>query len=152
MKLEFDPEHNNRVIKKTYVNASGQPMMEVSFSYDPLSFTEKYFEDGILSQEVISSCNEHWLDEAVIINCYSPGGNVKGGWCMKFKNDYDKSGRIKRRTIRISSDTPELIPKFNPKSQEYFYMSNGLLINRSSYSVVDDKEYKQGVLFNYKFW
>lgn len=151
VKLEFDTAHN-RLLKKTYVNALGKPVMEVSFTFDPFGFTEKYYKDGILSEEVISSCDGHRFDEAIVINCYSPDGSRQGGWKMKFDNSYDKFGRIKKRSIRTSSDTPELIPQFNPKRQEYFYMSNGLLVNKSSYSSIDDKEFKQAILFNYTFW
>lgn len=152
VKLDFDDQH--RPVRHAYVDTAGKICSEMLLSYNESSFEpsiviQKFYSSKGAWSEVTSYCDEKGMEENVISRFHGSDSSIRTSE-TKYRNTYDKSGRIKKRIVANTfTDAPE---KRTIWREEYFYMSNGLLASKKTYKTLNGQDFEWGELFNYKFW
>lgn len=150
-KIEYDS--NNRVTKKVLRNSAGKKVFEVRFTFDPNTQIERHYsiiDSNYLEMNIIyeTGCIEKKTTYSHLYN-----GELDT-WVYTYKNHFDQSGKIKSRSVTREGDPPEIAKYLNLYfgSEEFQYMKNGLLLNKTSRDLNDDTGRISRQIFDYKFW
>lgn len=124
-KLEYDAK--NRVVKKSTTYYDVQPKSEINISYDPLVEKEnQYTREGKRESEYQNHYETSNLTSKFTGTRFSDNGQKESNWDYRYKNVFDKNGRL---FSRRSTQGMELI-----QLMEYEYNDKGLLIKRTTKS------------------
>ena len=150
VKLEYDDK--NRIVRKTKTNAAGIKYFEVVYGFDPLMETNKSYNKDTTILDMTLYYDVLYIEKKSLSTFHYANGKTKS-WNYTYKNNFDRSGKIKRRIIsgEFYPENPDT-PNIYFREQEYQYSSTGLLIKRLSSNRSDNTAWLFALVFDYKFW
>lgn len=144
---------SNRITKKTFTRHKGLLALETTFSYDPLIQNDTWYIGDSISNKTVCHYDVPYIENERLSTGFPNQLNVHSEH-FYYKNAYDKYGRIKRRSIKMNTEPVEVDPHmvFYFKDEAYDYMSNGLMMKKTSTNPIDGSPRMSAFIFDYKFW
>ncbi|MEO7523447.1 MAG: hypothetical protein ABIT58_05095 [Ferruginibacter sp.] len=147
IKFEFDSI--GRKIKSSYY--SYKILHQLEISYDALVETNTLLYPDSSRQVSSWYFDDRGMENGISSSRFARDGEVLDLSVYRFKNKYDKDGKLTGRKIKMVSD-PAVSTELYLKNEEYRYLESGLLASSSSYNKSAGKRHGTTWLYDYKFW
>lgn len=151
--LLFVYDTTNHLIIKTGTSTSGKVSYACTYNYKTFTETDTFLYSNGYTTVGIAHVDLPFIEKDIKSFYLTPHGDSLV-YAANFKNVFDKSGNIKKRTRTIMVSPVDFKEQnhFYFRKERYAYMQGGLLINKTSDHPSNHSGSVSAQLFDYKFW